>query len=145
VASDDAPFGGRVVIADKSAWERASDPRCVASWTAALRAGQIATCAPAAMEILYSARDARHFDDLDDALTALREVPLTRAVSEAARAAMRSLAHRGHHRLPLPDYLIAACAQEAGLGVLHEDTRFEVLARVLSFESIRLLPRTHDS
>lgn len=145
MASEPAPFAGRVVIADKSAWERAGDPRCAATWSAALRAGQIATCPPAAMEILYSARDPRHFDDLDDALTVLREIPLTRAVAEAARSAMRSLAHRGHHRLPLPDYFIAACAQEAGVGVLHEDAHFELLARVLSFESIRLLPRVPGS
>lgn len=140
MATDSAPFGGRIVIADKSAWERASDPRCACAWVAALRAGQLATCAPAAMEILCSARDARHFDALDDALSALRDIPLTRAVAGVARAAMRELAHRGHHRLPLPDYLIAACAQEAGVGVLHDDAHFDVLARVLRFESVRLLP-----
>jgi len=35
----------------------------------------------------------------------------------------------------LPDLLIAACAQDSGVGVLHYDEDFDRLAEVLAFES----------
>jgi predicted nucleic acid-binding protein len=55
--------------------------------------------------------------------------------------AHRELAELGplHHRIPLPDLLIAAVAQEHGLVVVHEDRHFELLARVMSFAERRLL------
>jgi len=140
VPSSRPPFGGLVLIADKSAWERAADPRCAKPWRTALRGGQLATCAPAALEILFSARDATDFARLDDALSVLREIPVTRSITDAARTAMQELAARGRHRLPLGDYLIAACAQAAGVGVLHHDRHFDVLAQVLHFDSVHILP-----
>jgi len=41
-------------------------------------------------------------------------------------------------RIPAADYLIAAAAAERGLGVLHADRHFELLARILSFASVRI-------
>jgi hypothetical protein len=38
------------------------------------------------------------------------------------------LARRGQHRLPIPDLVISAAAQSAGLVVLHYDADFERLA-----------------
>ena len=38
------------------------------------------------------------------------------------------LARRGHHRLPIPDLLISAAAQAAGLVVMHYDADFERIA-----------------
>ena len=48
-------------------------------------------------------------------------VPVTVSVWRAAIAAMRQLAASRHHRIPIPDYLVAAAAEDAGLGVLHYD------------------------
>jgi predicted nucleic acid-binding protein len=41
------------------------------------------------------------------------------------------LADRGHHRAPsIPDLLIAAIAESAGLVVLHDDKDFDLIADV---------------
>lgn len=131
------PFGGGVFIADKSAWERARHKSVRSEWVAALLEGQLATCVPCKLEILYSARTAAEFREWDDALSALRVIPITRSVTDAAVSAMRELAEHsdGYHRVSLPDYLIAAAAQEAGVGVLHYDHHFDRLAEVMRFDS----------
>jgi len=103
----------------------------------ALRARQIATCSIVRLELLYSARDAQELASLERDLTALRDVPVTPSVQREAVRAMRELADRSplYHRVPLPDVLIAATAQDVGVGVLHVDRHFDRLAEVLAFES----------
>lgn len=133
----DPAFGGGVFIADKSVWARAGHPHLQAQWAAALQAGQIATCSIVRMELLYSARHAQDFESLELDLSALRDVAVTASVQRDAIRAMRELAAEGAlaHRVPLPDLLIAAAAQEAGVGVLHLDRHFDRLAHVLAFPS----------
>lgn len=133
-----APYDGRLFIADKSAWARASHERVRDEWAAALRNHQILTCPIVNFELLYSARTGEAFDELADDLAQLRDVPLTRSVTNAAQAALRRLAHvqAAYQRsVQLPDLLIAACAQDAAVGVLHYDEDFDRLADVLTFES----------
>jgi len=132
-----APFDGGVFIADKSAWMRARHPSIRAEWNRALDNGQIATCAIVRLELLWSTRNAEEYAEWDTALSELRQVRVTQGVCNAALTAMRELAEREplHHRIPLPDYLIAATAQESGVvGVLHYDRDFERLHRVLEFD-----------
>ena len=141
--SDTGLHGSGVFIADKSAWQRAPDPSVRDDWRRALGLRRIATCAIVKMELLYSTRDARAFDRLDEDLDALRDVPISRTTTQAAIAAMRQLAHRAPllHRVSIPDALIAAAAQEAGVGVLHYDAHYDRLAEVLEFESRWIAPR----
>jgi predicted nucleic acid-binding protein len=40
--------------------------------------------------------------------------------------------------VPIPDLLIAVCAQQHGLGVLHLDRHFDVLGARLGFPAISL-------
>jgi predicted nucleic acid-binding protein len=137
-------FGGETFIADTSAWHRASHPRLSESWSSAVRGRQIATCPIVVLEILYSAQNGEQFDELADALAQLRDIPLTRSVTRAAQHAYRELAQRQpryHRSVALSDLLIAACAQDAGVGVLHYDEDFDRLAEVLSFESRWVAPR----
>jgi predicted nucleic acid-binding protein len=132
------PFGGATFIADASAWNRAAHPRVAGRWTTALRNRQIATCPIVNLELLYSARDREEFDDISASLAQLRDVPLTRSVTNAAQRAYRELAAvrpRNQRSVRLPDLLIAACAQDSGIGVLHYDEDFDRLAEVLAFES----------
>lgn len=133
----EAAFGGGVFIADKSVWVRAGHTRLRAQWAAALQARQIATCSIVTIELLYSVRDAQGFESLEADLSALRDLPVTVSVQREAIRAMRELAAGGPlaHRVPLPDILIAATAQEAGVGVLHLDRHFDRLAKVLAFDS----------
>ena len=137
-----APFEGGVFLADTSAWERAAVPSVRREWAEALAGGQVATCAIVMMEILYTAQDGSEFDGLEQDLRFLRDVPVTRSVTEAAIAAMRDLAHLRplSHRIPVPDALVAAAAADAGLGVVHYDRHYDRLAEVLPFESRWIAP-----
>ena len=128
------------LLADTSAWVRASHESVRAAWAQAVGEGRIVTCQPVALELLYSTRDVAAFDDLAAALDALRTLSLTEGIARAARTAMRDLAATRplSHRLPPLDYLVAALAQEAGVAVLHYDEHFDRLATVLTFESVWL-------
>jgi predicted nucleic acid-binding protein len=130
-------FGGGRFIADKSIWARSDRDAVQEEWAEALRNGQIATCSITIMELLYSARSGHELEQLHEELTILQRVPVTEEIFALAVGAMRKLAGHsdGFHRLALPDYIIATCAQEAEMGVLHYDHDFDRLAKVLRFES----------
>jgi predicted nucleic acid-binding protein len=132
-----AAFGGGVLIADTSVWQRTNHPELRAPWVAALRAGMIATCSIVTLELLYSTRTADEFRLVEADQALLRDVAVTVSVQRAAIGALRALAAIGprHHRVPLADALIAAAAQEAALGVLHYDHHYDRLAEVLAFDS----------
>jgi predicted nucleic acid-binding protein len=131
------PFDGSVYLADTSAWGRSGQVEVRTEWLGALRSNQIATCPIVMLELLYAARNQADFDTVDERLRALRDIPVTRSVTQAAITALRDLAGTGsgRHRVVAADALIAACAQEAGVGVLHCDRHFDRLAEVMSFES----------
>ena len=96
------------------------------------------------LELLYSARDGGYYDRLDAILGTLRDVPITRSVTNTALGALRRLAHVQplyHRSVKFPDLLIAAAAQAGSVGVLHYDAHFDLLAEVLEFESRWIAPR----
>jgi len=136
------PWGGAVLIADPSAWARAQHPAVREAWANGLRAGQIATCSIVTLELLRVPRDLDELLATEAALAQLRDVPVSVSVQRAAIAALRDLAAIGplHHRVPIPDVLIAAAAQEGAVGVLHYDRHYDRLAEVLDFESRWLAP-----
>lgn len=131
------PFGsGTPLVIDTSAWARQREPAVLGPWRETHRAGLFATCPPAALEILQSARDEGEFEALDTNLAALPQAPVTASVCRAALGACRELGAR--RRIPATDYLIAAAAAEHGFGVLHADRHFGLLATVLEFDSVRI-------
>jgi predicted nucleic acid-binding protein len=131
------PFGsGAPLIIDTSAWARQREPQVAGRWAASVEAGLFASCPVAALEILASARDEAEFDVLNRSLAALPQAPVTETACRAAVTASARLQAR--RRLPAAEYLIAAAAAERGFAVLHEDRHFDLLATVLSFESVRL-------
>lgn len=119
-----------LILLDKSAWVRGGP--------GLLEYGDLCLCAITRMEILYSARSSDDFVTLQDDLSAYRDLRIDHATMDAAQSAQRELANRGEHRVPLPDILIAACAQQHGADVLHVDRHYELLAEVLGFRSRRL-------
>jgi predicted nucleic acid-binding protein len=144
VAQQATAYGGETFIADKSAWAHARSPRVSQQFSSALRNGQIATSPVVKLELLYSARDGASFDRLAADLAELRDVPLTRSVTNAAQRALRKLAHvrpARHRSVSLPDLLIAAAAEDAAVGVLHYDEHFDTLSTVLNFQSRWIAPR----
>jgi predicted nucleic acid-binding protein len=138
----DAPFGGKVLIADTSAWARASHPLIRDLWAAALRGRQIATCSIVTLELLYSARDAQEFTIVEAEQSLLRDIPVAASAQRAAVGALRDLTSDGpgQHRVPLADALIAAAAQDASVDVLHYDHHYDRLAQALHFTSVWVAP-----
>ncbi len=128
---------GTGLVFDTSAFSRQRDPQVRERWKATARSGLLAVCPVVALELVAAARDEGDFARLDAALarTPLR-APVTEAVGAAALSAARELG--GSRRIPAADYLIAAAAAARGFGVLHDDRHFDVLARVLAFESVRV-------
>jgi predicted nucleic acid-binding protein len=132
-----AAFGGGVFIADTSVWTRSRHPVLRDAWTAAHDQDAIAVCSIVVLELLYTARNLAELHAVSAELNALREIRVTVSVQRAAIGALHELATRGagHQRVPAADVLIAAAAQEAGVGVLHYDRHFDRLAEVLEFDS----------
>lgn len=118
-------------LADKSALMRAT--------LASLELGEICLCPIVRMEMLYSARSAGDYQRIETELEAFRELRIDAETIATAATAQRELAQRGRHRIPIPDLLIAACAQQHQAAVLHVDRHYDALAEVLSFESVRLI------
>lgn len=121
---------GRLLLLDKSALERATPEM--------LELGEICLCAVVRLEVLYSARSPSDYRRIESDLAAFRELRMDAETIATAVGAERELGQHGRHRLPIPDLLIAACAQQHQAGVLHVDRHYDVLAEVLAFEPIRL-------
>ncbi|MGH2763004.1 MAG: PIN domain-containing protein [Thermoleophilaceae bacterium] len=100
--------------------------------------GDPCLCAITKLEVLYSARSPQAFEQLDAELGAMHELRVDAETIAIARTAQRELGARSQHRVPIPDLLIAACAQQHNAAVLHLDRHYETLARVLSFTPVRL-------
>ncbi len=130
---------GAPLVFDTSAWNRRTNPSVLPRWQVTRDAGLLAVCPVVALELLAAARDEEAFGDLDRALGALAQAPVTRAACERALGASRELA--GERRLPAADYLIAAAAAERGFAMLHYDRHFDPLCRVLGIESVLIAPR----
>ncbi len=114
-------------LADTSAWAARNLSTAVhEEFERLLAADQIATCEQVAIELLFSAQDAAEFDQRRAELGALRQCPVSLVVWERAFEVFRMLAGQGplHHRQVKPaDLVIAAAAENAGVGVLHSPRR----------------------
>jgi len=121
---------GRLLLADKSALERATPET--------LELGEICLCAIVRLEMLYSARSATEYEKIEQDLAAFRDLRMDAETIATAVGAQGELGQRGRHRVPIPDLLIAACAQQHHAGVLHLDRHYDTLAEVLAFEPLRL-------
>ncbi|HET7417604.1 MAG TPA: PIN domain nuclease [Solirubrobacterales bacterium] len=96
-----------------------------------LIAGEIATCGIVDLELLYSARDRATYRLLAEALRGMPRVAIDEATMNRALAVQAMMAERSQHRaVPLPDLLVAACAELAGLVVLHYDADFDRIAEL---------------
>jgi predicted nucleic acid-binding protein len=129
------PYGsGTLLVFDSSAWNRQRDPAVEARWQATVEAGLLASCPVVALELLATAPNEAAFVDLDQTLTYLPTVHVTRSAGAAALGASRDL--RDERRIPAADYLIAAAAAGRSAGVLHYDHHFDPLCRALGIESV---------
>jgi predicted nucleic acid-binding protein len=117
-------------LADKSALTRRDTrPEVRQVLEPLLVAGEIATCGIVDLELLYSASSRATYRSLSEALRGMPRVALEEASVRRALEVQMMLAERSQHRaVPLPDLLVAACAEKAGLTVLHYDADFDRIA-----------------
>jgi predicted nucleic acid-binding protein len=140
---------GRSLALDNSAWARVLDGRITGiprlRYDAAVRADELMVADPFRLEALYSARDGAAFEELRRHLGGFRHAQGTSRTWPRAIDLQRQLAEdrRISHRVKLADLLLAACAEEAGAGILHYDHDYDVLAghTDLDAESVWITPR----
>ncbi len=128
-------------LIDKSALVRLSDSPDAPEWIVRIDRGLVRIATVTVLEVGFSARSA------EDLRAKLRRPPLAAMPIEnmtpkgEARAAeiQELLARRGRHRAPsIPDLMIAATAELAGLAVLHVDKDFELIAEITQQPTERL-------
>jgi len=128
-------------LIDKSALVRLGRSPDTEVWADRIERGLVRIATVTLLEVGYSARDPQ------DLHAGLREPPVasmpveyaTPAAEDRAVEVLALLADRGHHRAPsVPDLLIAAIAERAGLVVLHQDKDFDLVAQITGQATERL-------
>lgn len=119
-------------LVDKSAIVRMTTEAVAARLTPLIVDGQVATCGVVELEVLYSARGERELlETRARRAIAYVRVPMSEGDFVRAEEVMALMARQGHHRgASLPDLLIAAVAERAGLTVLHYDSDYDLIAGV---------------
>ncbi len=120
-------------LIDKSALVRLVTSVDAEMWSNRVERGQVRISNVTRLEVVYSARtgEAARREFLEPPLVALPVEHLTPAIEDRALEVQLSLADREMHRGPsIPDLIIAATAELAGLTVLHVDKYFDVIAGV---------------
>lgn len=130
-------------LADKSALtRRETRPEVREVLEPLLLSGEIATCGIVDLELLFSARDRPTYRSLVEALRGMPRVPVDERSVNRALSVQAMLAERSQHRaVPLPDLLVAACAESAGLTVLHYDADFDRIADLTGQPTQWIVPR----
>jgi predicted nucleic acid-binding protein len=120
-------------LIDKSALVRLAASPDADDWASRIQRGLVRVTTVTRLEVGYSARSAASLR------AGLRQPPvsampveyLTPAIEDRAVEVLALLADRGQHRAPsIPDLLIAATAELAGLTILHCDKDFDLIAAV---------------
>jgi predicted nucleic acid-binding protein len=120
-------------LVDKSALVRLAASPDAAEWAARIERGLVLITTVTRLEIGYSARSG------PDLRAGLQRPPissmpveyLTPAIEDRAVEILTLLADRGQHRAPsVPDLIIAATAELAGLTLLHLDKDFDLIAEI---------------
>jgi len=120
-------------LIDKSALVRLASSPDADGWAGRIERGLVRITTVTRLEVGYSARSGA------DLRAGLRQPPvsampveyLTPAIEDRAVEVLTLLADRGQHRAPsVPDLIIAAAAELAGLTVLHCDKDFDLIASV---------------
>jgi len=118
-------------LADKSALARAHLAPVAARLEPLYVGGEIATCGIVDLEVLFSARSTKDYLAILTDRRSLSRAEVGEAGIERAVEVQTALARKGQHRgVTIPDLLIAAAAEAAGLCVLHYDSDFDLIAGV---------------
>lgn len=125
-------MAGAVYLADTSVYVHQSRSEDVfRRFQSLLAEGRLAACQMAALEYLNNAPDPKWYEKLWGAIQGQRWVDVTTEAMDRALEVHRELAKKSQHRLfSLPDLIIAATAEMAGLTVLHYDEDYDRIAKI---------------
>lgn len=104
--------------------------------------GKVATCGVVDLEFLYSATSPKIYSATTVMLRGMPRVGIDDECVSRALEVQALLAGRSQHRgVSLPDLLIAACAEQTGLTILHYDADYERIAAVTGQPAEWVVPR----
>ena len=132
-----------VYLADTSAYvSQLRSSEAARRFQSLLVEGRLATCQMTSLEYLNNAADPAWYERLWGALHGQRQVDVTAEVMDRALDVHRALAKKSQHRhFSLPDLIIAATAELAGLTVLHYDDDYDRIAKVTGQPMEWIVPR----
>lgn len=128
-------------LIDKSAYARLGRSPDDQTWAGRIDRGLVRITTLTRLELGYSARTAADWRaELDvPPLAAMPVQYVSPAIEDRAVQVQLLLADRGQHRAPsIPDLMVAATAELAGLIVLHFDKDFELISEVTGQQVERL-------
>ncbi len=120
-------------LIDKSALVRLAASPDAAEWAARIERGLVRITTVTRLETGHSARSGPELRAgfQRPPLSSMPVEYLTPAIEDRAVELLALLADRGQHRAPsVPDLIIAAAAELAGLTVLHLDKDFDLIAEI---------------
>ncbi|MDE3134749.1 MAG: PIN domain nuclease [Acidobacteriota bacterium] len=127
-------------LADTTVLNRLADPDVQAVTRPLIKDGLLRRTSISDLEIGFSARNAAEWDDLQAVLRPCPVETVTASHFDAAKRTQRALADGGLRCRKVPDLLIAAVAQAAGLTVLHYDRDYDLIAEVTGQDTKWVVP-----
>ncbi len=117
-------------LVDTSVLTRLKESAVRAALEPLAASGSVARAGISDLEIGFAARTAKEWDSLQEALDTFEVIETDVAQVRRARQVQRLLASRSQRGRKIPDLLVAAAAEAAGLAVLHYDADFDRIAAV---------------
>ena len=117
-------------LVDTSVLTRLEEPAVRAVLEPLTAGGGVARAGICDLEVGFSARSAKEWDSLQDALDSFALVETDASHVRRARQVQRMLAAQSQRGRKIPDLLVAAAAEEGGLIVIHYDADFDRIAAI---------------
>jgi predicted nucleic acid-binding protein len=128
-------------LAETSALARLRVPAVAKALLGLVKQEVVARCALTDLEIGFSARNAREWDDLHRALRVFSAVEVLPQDYIRAGGVQRGLAAAGLRGRKVPDLLIAAAAERVGVTLLHYDRDFDLISEMTGQPCEWVVPR----
>ena len=122
-----------IELLDTSVWAARRRPEVRKWFEDHLLAREIAVCDQVRLELLHSARNVSEFRTIRSSLAVLPYCPMAATGWSRVVDVYELLAATGpqwHRSVKHPDLIIAACAEAAGLTLVHYDKDFDAIAAV---------------
>ena len=130
------------VVADTSVLTRLQRPEVDTEVSPGIVSGLVHTCAMVRLEVMRGFQSRTRWQIALDNLRGLPDLPITAETWIRAEEVQGALVARSHHTaVKVPDLLIAAVAEIAGLPVIHYDRDFDLIAEATGQDTRWVVPR----